>query len=81
MMWGYDGFGMAGGGIGMLLFWGLIIVGFVILVRGFGGNSGSSGNEPGRRDATPFDILGVRYARGEIDKAEFEQRRNDLKGR
>ncbi len=82
MMWGYDGFGYGGGGmgIGMLLFWGLIVFGVVLLARGFGGMSGSVASVPTVRDQTPLDVLGERYARGEINKAEFEQKRNDLKG-
>ena len=80
MMWGYDGFGYGAGGmgIGMLLFWGLIIFGIVMLVRGIGGRSSSSGSEARARDKTPLDILGERYARGEIDQAEFEEKRRDL---
>lgn len=82
MMWGYNGFGMGGlgMGIGMLLFWGLIIIGIVMLVRGFGGTAGSVASEPRVRDKTALEILGERYARGEIDKSDFEQRRNDLRG-
>lgn len=80
MMWGYDGFGYGGGGmgIGMLLFWGLIIFGIVMLARGFGGSFGSGASVPAVRARTPLDVLGERYARGEIDKAEFAQKRNDL---
>ena len=63
-------------GIGMLLFWGLIIFGIIMLVRGFGGISNAG--EPRALDRTPLDILGERYARSEIDKAEFEQKRSDL---
>ena len=79
-MWGYDGFGMGWGGmgIGMLLFWGLIIFGIVMLARGFGGRSGVS--EPRVVERTPLDILGERYAKGEIDKSEFENKRRDLEG-
>ena len=78
MMWGYDGFGFGGVGmgIGMLLFWGLIIAAIVVLVRGFSARPGSS--EPRLREKTALDILGERYARGEIDKTEFEQKRSDL---
>jgi len=78
MMWGYDGFGYGGGamGIGMLLFWGLIIAAIVVLARGFGG--ASKGSEPRLREKTPLDILGERYAKGEIGKAEFEEKRRDL---
>ena len=78
MMWGYDGFGFGGGGmgIGMLLFWGLIIAAIVMLARGFGGRPG--GNEPRALERTPLDILGERYANGEIDKSEFQEKRRDL---
>jgi len=81
-MWGYDGFGFGGGGmgIGMLLFWGVIIFGIVMLLRGFGGTSGSAASEPRARNKTPLDILGERYARGEIDQSEFKQKRSDLQG-
>ncbi len=63
-------------GIGMLLFWGLIIAAIVVLVRGFGGSS--RGNAPRLPEKTALDILRERYARGEIDKAEFEEKRRDL---
>ena len=81
MMWGYNGlgyggFGGFGMGIGMLLFWGLIIAVIFLLVRGFGSRSG--GNEARPRERTALDILGERYARGEIGKAEFEEKRRDL---
>ena len=78
MMWGYDGFGYGGFGmgIGMLLFWGLIIAAIVVLIRGFSGSS--RGNAPRLPEKTALDILRERYARGEIDKAEFEEKRRDL---
>jgi len=81
MMWGYDGFGFggAGMGIGMLLFWGLIIAAIVMLARGFGGRS--AGSEPRLPEKTALDILGERYARSEIGKAEFEEKRRDLAAR
>lgn len=76
MMWGYDGFGFGGGamGIGMILFWGLIIAVVVVLARGVGARPGGSGLV----EKTPLDILRERYARGEIDKREFDERRRDL---
>lgn len=77
MMWGFDGFGFGGAmGIGMLLFWGLIIAAIVVLARGFCDRPGR--NEPGARDTTLLDILRVRYAKGEIDKSEFEEKRREL---
>ncbi len=80
MMWGYDGFGFGGGamGIGMLLFWGLLIALIVALARGFG--STSRHGEPAPREKTALDILGERFARGEIDSEEFEQKRRTLQG-
>lgn len=80
MMWGNDGFGFGFGGgamgIGMLLFWGLIIVLVVALARGWGSRSGD--NEPRPPEKTARDILNERYARGEIDKGEYEEKRRDL---
>ena len=65
------GFGM----IGMVLFWVLVILGIVVLVRRVGGSSASSGPPPSK---TALDILKERYARGEIDKQEFDKRKRDL---
>lgn len=76
MMWGYHGYGFAGMGLGMILFWVLIIAAIVVLARGFGTRSGPS--EPSNVARTPLDILGQRYARGEIDKEEFATKRRDL---
>jgi putative membrane protein len=62
-------------GIGMLLFWGLIIFAIVMLARGFGG---SRATESGAQGKTALDLLRERYARGEIDLNEFRQKRSDL---
>jgi len=77
-MMGFDGFGggMGFGGFGMILFWGLLIAGVVVLVRVLGGFGGRAGPHDGGR--TALDILRERYAKGEIDKQEFEQKRRDL---
>ena len=56
----------------MVLFWGLIIVGIVLLVRYLFPASGSKSSE----DA--LEILKRRYARGEVQKAEFEEKKKDL---
>jgi putative membrane protein len=72
-----DGFGW-GPGFGwifMVLFWGLVIIGIVAITRWvFEGRSWKT--EP--RERTALDILKERYARGEIDREEFEQKRHDL---
>jgi len=62
-------------GTGMWVFWIVLIVVVVLLVRAFG--SGSSAAPPPRQE-TPLDILKARYARGEIDDAEFQRRRREL---
>ncbi|MBM3149156.1 MAG: SHOCT domain-containing protein [Chloroflexi bacterium] len=61
--------------IGMILFWGLVIWGIVALVRGVAtpGSSGSS-----RELDSALEVLKRRYARGEISKEEFEEKRKDL---
>ena len=78
MMWGYHDFGFGGGGmgIGMLLFWGLIVAAIVVLARGLAG--GAPPPAPEVRDKTPLDILRERYARGEISREEFERIKKDL---
>lgn len=64
------------GGLGMVLFWALVIVGIVALVRGISGRSGAGEASP----PTALEILEGRYARGEIDRDEYEQKRRDLGG-
>ena len=78
-MWGDAGFGwgwgMGFGMISMVLFWVLIILGIVVLVRWVGGSSASSGTPASK---TALDILNERYARGEIEKPEFEEKKRAL---
>ena len=68
--------GWFGGGIMMLVFWVLLIAFIVWIVREVIGknthsHSGSSGSDA-------LEILKERYAKGEIDKQEFEQKKKDL---
>lgn len=71
MMWGAWGFGMM---LMMVLFWALVIVGIVLLVRWLAGQGRES------RADSALEILRQRYARGEINKEEFETKRKDLGG-
>jgi len=79
MMMGGGGNSMMGGwnGLGvfewlpMILFWLILILGVVVLIR-YLSLSGQS------KDKTPLDILKERYACGEINKKEFEEKKKDL---
>ena len=76
-MWGGGGYGMIVWPIMMILFIGLIVILVVFLVRWFGASGhGTSSHRPYGK--TPLDILKERFARGEIDKEEFEERRRLL---
>lgn len=73
------GDGMSGwGGLGLLwmaLFWVGIALLVVWTVRQFGGGSSE------RSERRPLEILEERFARGEIDRDEFEERKRVLEGR
>lgn len=71
--WGHMIFGSAM----MIIFWGVIILLIVLAVRWLGG-VGRAGHPPGSSGGTAVDILRERFARGEIDKTEFEERRRAL---
>ena len=73
MGWG-SGTGGIVGVVAMLLWWGLLILGIALLARWlFGAAAG------GRRAGGAREILAERYARGEIDREEFENRKRDLR--
>ena len=63
-------------GIGMVLFWALIIVGIIALVRvvrqPWASPPASVPPEPSV--SSPEQVLAARFARGEIDEAEYQQR-------
>ena len=77
MGWGGYGYGMGiFGWLVMLLFWGLILVGLVLLVRGLWDHGRPAGGS-GVGEA-PLDILQRRYARGEVTKEEYERIKQDV---
>ncbi len=80
MMWygGYgqhmSGWGYAVMGLTSLLFWTVLVLGVVALVRHLGRSAGP---------AAPADaehVLAARYARGEIDDDEYHRRVDVLRG-
>jgi putative membrane protein len=78
MMWG-NGWGWVFGALMMLVFWGGLIALVVFLVRGSG--RGSRGGTEGPRGSDARVILEERFARGEISKEEFDERKRVLEGR
>jgi putative membrane protein len=69
------GWGMGFGGPFMILFWIAVIAGVFVLVKWLVDQS-SAGK--GSRDKSPLEIVRERYARGEINREQYEQIRRDL---
>lgn len=72
---GYGGWGMGFGMLFMLLFWVLIILGIAALIRWL---LAQPSQRQDVRDKTALEIVRERYARGEIDRGEYEQKMRDL---
>ncbi len=75
-MWGGGGW-MFFGPLMMIVFVAAIVVGVVLMVRWLGGTGHGAALHP-PPGGTPLDILKERFARGEIDKEDFEDRRRAL---
>jgi putative membrane protein len=69
MMDGY-GYGMGGMWILGLIFWILILAGIVLLIKYLWEGRGAH--------ESALEVLKKRYARGEISKEEFEEKKKDL---
>ena len=80
------GGGMWGGGNWIMFLFSIaflvaVIVGIVFVVRALSG-SGTGGDHqvPARERETPEELVRRRYAAGEIDREEYEQKLRDLGG-
>lgn len=86
MYWG-SGWNAAGGlamTVGMIAVVALVAAGLVLLIRPVFGRPSSVRYEPNRDSVTPgsggLEVLEGRYARGEITKEDYLDRRRDLAG-
>ncbi len=66
-------FGWGLGGIMMLVFWAAVVLFIVWAVK-----EARRGGSDDARSKSALDILKERYAKGEIDKKELEEKRKDL---
>ena len=86
---GYGGWGMGHGMMGgwgmgwlsmvfMIILWVLVIVGLVFLIKWVIQTTKGEKTIVGASSTRATDILKERYARGEINKEEFEKMKRDL---
>lgn len=79
MMWWEGGWTMMFfGPVFMLITLAALVAAIVLLVRWLGGSLPGGGPLASPPPKTPLNILKERFARGEIDKTEFEDRRRVL---
>ena len=71
--WGMGWFG----GIFMMIFWVLILVGLIFLIKWLIQSTNRAKSDAGNGNRA-IEILKERYARGEIEKVEFETTKLDL---
>lgn len=69
--------GFAGMGIGMAVFWAAVLFGIIVTAMYLAGERRSSA--PTGHQRTAEDILAARFARGEIDEAEYRERINTVR--
>lgn len=62
------------GWVFMLVFWALIVWGVVALIKGF--NNSDHHNKQDEDKA--FSLLRERYAKGDLSKKEYEEKKSDL---
>ena len=69
------GYGMMSGGMWIvgLIFWILILIGLILLIKYLWEGAGIRGGHE-----SALEVLKKRYAKGEISKEEFEEKKKDL---
>jgi putative membrane protein len=71
-----SGWGWFAMSVSAVLFWGLVITAIVLLVRNI-----NRAEPPSQSPRTPEQLLGERFARGEIDQTKYQQRLATLRER
>ncbi len=84
-MWGYGPWGMMGGwgyggyGAFNMLLWPIILIAIIVGVVWFvRKDSATDGQTPPTRRPSGLDVLEERYARGEIGRDEYLEKKRDL---
>jgi putative membrane protein len=72
------GYGFGFGGLGMILFLALIVVVVVLVVKGTSGTRWPPSSAKDSQHQSALQILEERYARGELDREEFLQKKSDF---
>ena len=67
------GLGLGFGGLGMIIFWIVILAAIVYFIRYL-----VNQDKPRRDSSSPMEILKKRYASGEISQKEYEHLRHEL---
>jgi putative membrane protein len=82
MMWnwhtGWSWWGWLGMSVAIVIFWGLVIWGIVVLAR-YLTTPEQQAPSSGQRSTSPDTILTERFARGEIDDREYAHKREMLR--
>ncbi len=61
----------------MTIFWVAVIIAIIFFIRWLGAST-SHRRHGDRSEDSPLEILRMRYAKGEINKEEFEEKKKDL---
>jgi putative membrane protein len=78
MGWGAGGWVFMG--VGMVLFWALVIFGIVWIVRALSERDRGPERGAAARDETPLETLDRSLAEGRVDVDDYEKRRRVLTG-
>ncbi len=61
----------------VMVFWIAVVVGIIFLIRWLVVSAGAGGRAAGSEESA-FEVLKRRYAWGEVNKQEYEEKKKDL---